>query len=131
MDDRHFMNMALDLAAKGEGFTSPNPMVGAVVVKDGRVVGKGYHKIAGGPHAEVSALDAAGDRAKGATLYVTLEPCNHIGRTPPCTRKILELGVGRVVAAMKDPNKNVTGGVLNFYNRTGCRLPPVFARRRP
>jgi diaminohydroxyphosphoribosylaminopyrimidine deaminase/5-amino-6-(5-phosphoribosylamino)uracil reductase len=122
MDDRHFMNMALDLAAKGEGFTSPNPMVGAVVVKDGRVVGRGYHKIAGGPHAEVNALDAAGDFAKGATLYVTLEPCNHTGRTPPCTCKILELGVGRVVAAMKDPNKKVTGGGVEFLEQNGVQV---------
>ena len=83
MDDRHFMKMALDLAVRGEGFTSPNPMVGAVVVKDGQIVGSGYHKIAGGPHAEVNALEAAGELAKGATLYVTLEPCNHTGRTPP------------------------------------------------
>jgi diaminohydroxyphosphoribosylaminopyrimidine deaminase/5-amino-6-(5-phosphoribosylamino)uracil reductase len=122
MDDRHFMNMALDLAAKGEGFTSPNPMVGAVVVKDGRVVGRGYHKIAGGHHAEVNALDAAGDLAKGATLYVTLEPCNHTGRTPPCTCKILELGVGRVVVAMKDPNKKVTGGGVEFLKQNGVQV---------
>ena len=122
MDDRHFMNMALDLAAKGEGFTSPNPMVGAVVVKDGQVVGRGYHQVAGGPHAEVNALDAAGDLAKGATLYVTLEPCNHTGRTPPCTRKILELGVKRVVAAMQDPNKKVTGGGLEFLAQNGVQV---------
>jgi diaminohydroxyphosphoribosylaminopyrimidine deaminase/5-amino-6-(5-phosphoribosylamino)uracil reductase len=122
MDDRDFMNMALDLAAKGEGFTSPNPMVGAVVVKDGQVVGRGYHQVAGGPHAEVNALDAAGDLAKGATLYVTLEPCNHTGRTPPCTRKILELGVKRVVAAMQDPNKKVTGGGLEFLAQNGVQV---------
>ena len=77
MDDQHFMKMALDLAIKGEGFTSPNPMVGAVVVKDGRVVGNGYHQMVGGPHAEVNAIDAAGPLADGATLYVNLEPCNH------------------------------------------------------
>jgi diaminohydroxyphosphoribosylaminopyrimidine deaminase/5-amino-6-(5-phosphoribosylamino)uracil reductase len=122
MDDRHFMDMALELAAKGEGFTSPNPMVGAVVVKDGQVVGRGYHKIAGGSHAEVNALDAAGDLAKGATLYVTLEPCNHTGRTPPCTRKILELGVTRVVAAMEDPNKKVTGGGAEFLEQNGVQV---------
>ena len=119
MDDSHFMNMALDFAAKGEGSASPNPMVGAVVVKDGLVVGSGYHKIAGGPHAEVNALDDAGSLAKGATLYVTLEPCNHTGRTPPCTRKILEFGVGRVVAAMKDPNQNVAGEGAEFLEQNG------------
>ena len=122
MDDRHFMNMALDLAAKGQGFTSPNPMVGAVVVKDDQVVGRGYHKIAGGPHAEVNALEAAGEFAKGATLYVTLEPCNHTGRTPPCTRKILELGVARVVAAMKDPNPKVAGNGAEFLKQNGVQV---------
>lgn len=108
--DRHFMQMALDLAALGAGRTSPNPMVGAVVVRDGQVVGKGYHQRAGGPHAEVLALDEAGDRAAGATLYVTLEPCNHHGRTPPCTERILAAGIRRVVAAMDDPNPMVAGG---------------------
>ncbi len=122
MDDRHFMNMALDLAAKGQGFTSPNPMVGAVVVKDNRIVGRGYHKIAGGSHAEVEALEAAGEFAKGATLYVTLEPCNHTGRTPPCTRKILELGIARVVAAMKDPNPKVTGNGAEFLKQNGVHV---------
>ena len=122
MDDRHFMNMALDLAAKGQGFTSPNPMVGAVVVKDEQVVGRGYHKVAGGPHAEVNALEAAGEFAKGATLYVTLEPCNHTGRTPPCTRKILELGVARVVAAMKDPNPKVAGNGAEFLKQNGLQV---------
>jgi diaminohydroxyphosphoribosylaminopyrimidine deaminase/5-amino-6-(5-phosphoribosylamino)uracil reductase len=122
MDDLHFMKMALNLAAKGEGFTSPNPMVGAVVVKNGQVVGSGYHKTAGGSHAEVNALDAAGDLAKGAVLYVTLEPCNHTGRTPPCTRKILEMGIGRVVAAMKDPNKKVTGGGSEFLEQNGVKV---------
>ncbi|MFA7424799.1 MAG: bifunctional diaminohydroxyphosphoribosylaminopyrimidine deaminase/5-amino-6-(5-phosphoribosylamino)uracil reductase RibD [Desulfosarcinaceae bacterium] len=108
--DQHFMQMALDLAALGAGHTSPNPMVGAVVVKDGQVVGKGYHQRAGGPHAEVLALDEAGDRAMGATLYVTLEPCNHHGRTPPCTERILAAGIHRVVAALSDPNPTVAGG---------------------
>ncbi|RLB98777.1 MAG: bifunctional diaminohydroxyphosphoribosylaminopyrimidine deaminase/5-amino-6-(5-phosphoribosylamino)uracil reductase RibD [Deltaproteobacteria bacterium] len=109
-DDRRFMQMALDLAALGAGRTSPNPMVGAVVVKDGRVVGMGYHQQAGGPHAEVLALDEAGGQAVGATLYVTLEPCNHHGRTPPCTKRILAAGIRRVVSAMGDPNPAVAGG---------------------
>lgn len=108
--DRHYMKMALDLAIQGEGYVSPNPMVGAVVVKEGQIVGQGYHQAVGGPHAEVHALDDAGQQAFGATLYVTLEPCNHFGRTPPCTQKILAAGIKRVVVAMADPNPDVTGG---------------------
>ena len=105
MDDEHFMKMALDLAKKGEGFTSPNPMVGAVIVKNGRVIGKGYHQAAGEPHAEVNAINDAGALAQGATLYVTLEPCNHTGRTPPCTEKILSAGIktGRCCYARPEP----------------------------
>ena len=110
MDHQYYMRRALDLARKGRGFTSPNPMVGAVVAKDGRIVGEGYHQAAGLPHAEVNALDAAGEEARGATLYVTLEPCNHTGRTPPCTEKIIRSGVSTVVAAMEDPNPRVAGG---------------------
>jgi diaminohydroxyphosphoribosylaminopyrimidine deaminase/5-amino-6-(5-phosphoribosylamino)uracil reductase len=108
--DRYYMAMALELAARGTGFTSPNPLVGAVVVKDGRVVGRGYHQRFGGAHAEVNALAEAGDRARGATLYVTLEPCNHTGKTPPCTRQIIAAGIHRVVVAMPDPNPGVKGG---------------------
>ncbi len=104
------MKMALALAEKGRGFTSPNPMVGAVVVKDGRVVGRGWHRAVGGAHAEVNAIDDAGEMAKGATLYVTLEPCNHTGRTPPCTEKIMGAEIKRVVVAMEDPNPDVKGG---------------------
>ena len=122
MDDHHFMQMALDLAIKGQGFTSPNPMVGAVVVKDGRMVGSGYHQMVGGPHAEVNAIDAAGKLAKGATLYVTLEPCNHTGRTPPCTRKILAAGIKRVVVAMMDPNRDVAGGGAKLLEQQGIRI---------
>ena len=103
MNDEHFMRMALELAARGRGTTSPNPMVGAVVVQNGEVVGKGFHQFAGGPHAEVIAIDEAAERAKEATLYVTLEPCNHSGRTPPCTHKIIKSGLRRVVIGMKDP----------------------------
>lgn len=110
MDDTHYMQEALELAAQGRGWTSPNPMVGAVLVKDGAVVGRGYHQRAGGPHAEVNAIDDAGAQARGATLYVTLEPCNHFGRTPPCTQKIIAAGIQRVVVAMTDPNPDVKGG---------------------
>ena len=107
--DTDYMQTALQLAALGAGTTRPNPMVGAVVVHEGRIVGRGYHQRAGGLHAEVLALEEAGDLAAGATLYVTLEPCNHFGRTPPCTEKILAAGIRRVVAAMVDPNPNVAG----------------------
>ncbi|MBW1739868.1 MAG: bifunctional diaminohydroxyphosphoribosylaminopyrimidine deaminase/5-amino-6-(5-phosphoribosylamino)uracil reductase RibD [Deltaproteobacteria bacterium] len=113
------MKMALVLAEQGRGWTSPNPMVGAVIVKDNNVVGKGFHQAAGGPHAEIHALKEAGDKARGATLYVTLEPCNHKGRTPPCTQAILKSGIKRVVAGMKDPNPRVTGGGLAFLKSQG------------
>jgi diaminohydroxyphosphoribosylaminopyrimidine deaminase/5-amino-6-(5-phosphoribosylamino)uracil reductase len=119
MSDIKYMQQALDLAEKGRGWTSPNPMVGAVVVKDGRVVGRGYHQRAGGPHAEVNAIDDAGERARGATIYVTLEPCNHVGRTPPCTRKILDAGIRRVVVAMTDPNPGVRGGGNGYLRNRG------------
>lgn len=122
MDDRDFMNMALDLAERGQGYTTPNPMVGAVVVKAGKVVGAGYHQKAGGPHAEVNAINAAGDSARGATLYVTLEPCNHTGRTPPCTQKILTAGISQVHVAMKDPNPNVTGGGSDYLRARGLKV---------
>ncbi len=119
MDDKAYMKMALSLAEKGRGFTSPNPMVGAVVVKDGKVVGKGWHEKAGKPHAEVNAIDDAGSLARGATIYVTLEPCNHIGRTPPCTKKIYDAGIKRVVVAMDDPNPDVKGGGLKALKKKG------------
>lgn len=119
MDDRDFMKTALDLAQKGQGYTSPNPMVGAVIVKDGKVVATGYHQAAGGDHAEIHAINNAGAHAQSATLYVTLEPCNHAGRTPPCTEKILAAGIKRVVAAMKDPNPDVKGGGIDYLKHQG------------
>ena len=122
MNDEAIMKVALDLAGKGIGFTSPNPMVGAVLVKDGKVVGKGYHHAAGKAHAEVNAIDAAGPLAKGAVLYVTLEPCNHVGRTPPCTEKILAAGIREVVVAMPDPNPTVTGGGIDYLQRRGITV---------
>lgn len=103
------MRRALELAGRARGRTSPNPLVGAVVVQEGLLVGEGYHRRAGAPHAEVQALAAAGDRARGATVYVTLEPCAHHGRTPPCTEALIAAGVRRVVAAMIDPNPRVAG----------------------
>lgn len=122
MDDRRFMQMALELAARGRGLTSPNPMVGAVVVNEQTVVGQGYHQAAGGPHAEVHAIDAAGEKARGATLYVNLEPCNHTGRTPPCTLKIIAAGIRRVVIGMRDPNPGVAGGGAEFLERHGIEV---------
>jgi diaminohydroxyphosphoribosylaminopyrimidine deaminase/5-amino-6-(5-phosphoribosylamino)uracil reductase len=102
--DRGYMEMAYGLAEQARGRTSPNPLVGAVIVKDGRIVGTGYHEEAGKPHAEIIALRAAGRRAKGATLYLTLEPCVHWGRTPPCVDAVLEAGLARVVISAHDPN---------------------------
>jgi diaminohydroxyphosphoribosylaminopyrimidine deaminase/5-amino-6-(5-phosphoribosylamino)uracil reductase len=109
MDQEAYMRRALELAERGRGLASPNPVVGAVVARDGRVVGEGWHEGPGTPHAEAAALASAGDAARGATLYVTLEPCDHQGRTPPCTRAIVRSGVATVVAAMADPNPVVDG----------------------
>jgi diaminohydroxyphosphoribosylaminopyrimidine deaminase/5-amino-6-(5-phosphoribosylamino)uracil reductase len=122
MNDHDYMQQALDLAEKGRGWTSPNPMVGAVVVKQGQVIGRGYHRRAGGPHAEVHAIDDAGSQAQGATLYVTLEPCNHFGRTPPCTHKIVAAGIRRVVVAMTDPNPDVAGGGNQYLHDQGLEV---------
>jgi diaminohydroxyphosphoribosylaminopyrimidine deaminase/5-amino-6-(5-phosphoribosylamino)uracil reductase len=102
---------SLELAERGRGTTHPNPVVGAVVVSDGKVVGEGWHERQGGPHAEIVALEAAGERARDATLYVTMEPCTHQGTTPPCTAAILEAGVHRVVAGALDPNPEAGGGI--------------------
>ncbi|MGI9859846.1 bifunctional diaminohydroxyphosphoribosylaminopyrimidine deaminase/5-amino-6-(5-phosphoribosylamino)uracil reductase RibD [Moorella naiadis] len=120
--DTIFMRRALDLARRGLGRTSPNPAVGAVIVKDGRVVGEGYHQKAGTPHAEIHALQAAGPAARGSILYVTLEPCCHYGRTPPCTAAIIAAGIRRVVAAMADPNPKVAGGGFQALRQAGIEV---------
>ena len=104
------LERALELAERGRGTTHPNPVVGAMVVRDGEVVGEGWHERKGGPHAEVAALAAAGDRARGATLYVSMEPCAHHGSTPPCTEAIIAAGVAKVVAGSLDPNPEARGG---------------------
>lgn len=121
-DDERFMGLALEAAARAEYATSPNPMVGAVVVRDGEVVATGWHRRAGLPHAEVEALRQAGEAARGATLYVTLEPCPHHGRTPPCTEAIVAAGVSRVVVAMVDPNPKVAGAGLAALRRAGIEV---------
>jgi diaminohydroxyphosphoribosylaminopyrimidine deaminase / 5-amino-6-(5-phosphoribosylamino)uracil reductase len=105
------LDRALELAERGRGTTHPNPVVGAVVIRDGEIVGEGWHERKGGPHGEVVALEAAGDRAQGATLYVTMEPCAHHGSTPPCTEAVLAAGIARVVAGSLDPNPKAGGGL--------------------
>ncbi len=120
--DAHFMLRALQLAELGRGRVSPNPMVGAVIVKDGRVVGEGYHQKFGEAHAEVNALDVAGDAAVGATLYVTLEPCAHEGKTGPCVKRIIEAGIRRVVGGMVDPNPLVDGRGFNYLRSKGIEV---------
>jgi diaminohydroxyphosphoribosylaminopyrimidine deaminase/5-amino-6-(5-phosphoribosylamino)uracil reductase len=117
-----WMERALVLAKKGMGKTSPNPMVGAVFVKDGKIVGEGFHRQAGLPHAEIEALKKAKEKAKGATLYVNLEPCCHYGKTPPCTSALIEAGVAKVVAAMLDPNPNVNGKGLQALRDAGIEV---------
>lgn len=116
------MEKALRFARLGEGLTRPNPPVGAVVVKAGEMVGCGYHRKAGGPHAEVYALRQAGSKARGATLYVTLEPCSSWGRTPPCTGAILAAGINRVVCAMADPNPKHAGRGLKLLRKAGVQV---------
>jgi diaminohydroxyphosphoribosylaminopyrimidine deaminase/5-amino-6-(5-phosphoribosylamino)uracil reductase len=107
----NYLERALELAERGRGTTQPNPVVGAVLVRDGEVVGEGWHERKGEPHAEVNALTAAGDRARGATLYVTLEPCAHLGATAPCTRAVIEAGVAKVLVGTRDPNPDAAGGL--------------------
>src|SRR4051812_48194286 len=120
-EDGVFMRRALRLAEHGWGLTAPNPMVGAVVVRDGVVVGEGWHTRFGEAHAEVEALRAAGERARGATMYVTLEPCNHHGKTPPCTEAILAAGITRIVVAMRDPHAVASGGAERLQD-AGVRV---------
>jgi diaminohydroxyphosphoribosylaminopyrimidine deaminase / 5-amino-6-(5-phosphoribosylamino)uracil reductase len=117
-----YMDEALELARQGIGRTSPNPAVGAVLVRDGEVVGRGSHSWAGVKHAEIVALDEAGERARGATLYITLEPCSHQGRTGPCTDALIHSGVARVVAAMQDPNPQVKGDGFQRLRAAGIEV---------
>lgn len=120
--DSRMMQRCLSLAKRATGRTSPNPLVGAVIVKDGEIVGEGFHPRAGEPHAEVFALKAAGDRASGATIYVSLEPCNHYGRTPPCSQALIAAGVAKVVVGMVDPNPLVAGGGIARLRAAGIEV---------
>jgi diaminohydroxyphosphoribosylaminopyrimidine deaminase/5-amino-6-(5-phosphoribosylamino)uracil reductase len=120
--DTDFMKLAIDLAEKGRGKTSPNPVVGAVLVHRNRVVGKGYHRAAGRDHAEIAAIKMAGSKARGATLYVNLEPCCHQGRTGPCTEAIIKAGISRVVASTKDPNPVVDGKGFRLLRKAGVKV---------
>jgi diaminohydroxyphosphoribosylaminopyrimidine deaminase/5-amino-6-(5-phosphoribosylamino)uracil reductase len=133
-DDEGFMRRAFQLAERGRGHVAPNPIVGAVVVRGGRIVGEGWHRALGEPHAEVVALERAGARARGATLYVTLEPCDHRGRTPPCTASVIRAGIRRCVVATRDPHRIVNGRGLRRLRAAGIRvevgLLAAEARRR-
>jgi diaminohydroxyphosphoribosylaminopyrimidine deaminase/5-amino-6-(5-phosphoribosylamino)uracil reductase len=120
--DIKYIKQALELARKGQGSVEPNPMVGAVVVKDGKIIGKGYHEKFGGPHAEINALKNCKVSPKGATLYVTLEPCCHFGKTPPCTDAVIKAGIKKVVAAVKDPTKKVAGKGFKILKKAGIEV---------
>jgi diaminohydroxyphosphoribosylaminopyrimidine deaminase / 5-amino-6-(5-phosphoribosylamino)uracil reductase len=131
-DDERFMARALELAARGEGAVEPNPMVGCVLVRDGRIVGEGWHEEFGGPHAEINAIKQATNQATGSTAYVTLEPCCHQGKTPPCTQALKLVGVKRVVSAMEDPFPPVDGGGINELRQAGieCEIGLLAERAR-
>ncbi|NIP18465.1 MAG: bifunctional diaminohydroxyphosphoribosylaminopyrimidine deaminase/5-amino-6-(5-phosphoribosylamino)uracil reductase RibD [Xanthomonadales bacterium] len=120
--DHLCMGEALRLAARGVNSTHPNPRVGCVIAKDGEIVGRGWHELAGGPHAEIAALQDAGERARGGTAYVTLEPCSYEGRTPPCTEALIAAGIERVVSATRDPNPKVDGGGIRRLGEAGIEV---------
>lgn len=120
--NEHYMKIALKLAKGGEGKVSPNPLVGAVIVKNGKIIGQGYHKFYGGPHAEVYALREAGNNAKDATIYVTLEPCSHYGKTPPCAEALVKAGIKKAVIAMSDPNPLVAGKGIEILRKNGIEV---------
>ena len=120
--DEKYMSVALKLAGRGMGRVSPNPMVGAVIVRRGRIIGRGYHTKAGFPHAEIVALKEVGKKARGSTLYVNLEPCSHFGRTPPCTNEIIGSGIEKVVIGMKDPNPLNSGQGISRLDSAGVEV---------
>jgi len=120
--DVKFMRRALELAAKGSGYTNPNPLVGAVIVKDGRIIGEGYHEVYGGNHAEINAINSAIEDVRGTTMYVTLEPCSHYGKTPPCAKALVEKGIKKVVIGLKDPNPLVEGKGIEILKSNGIEV---------
>lgn len=120
--DEIYMQMALELAKKGKGYVAPNPLVGAVIVKNGKVIGQGYHEAFGGPHAEVNAISSATEDVAGATIYVTLEPCSHVGKTPPCSELLIEKQIKKVVVSMVDPNPLVAGKGLERLKKAGIEV---------
>ena len=120
--DEKYMSKAIELAKRGIGAVNPNPLVGAIVVKDDKIIGKGWHKKFGGPHAEIWALNEAGANAKGATIYVTLEPCSHQGKTPPCAKKIVESGIKRCIIANFDSNPLVSGKGIEILKNAGIEV---------
>lgn len=122
VEDRQYMQQALKLAEKGWGKTNPNPLVGAVIAKGEEIISQGYHGYYGGPHAEAVALEKAGEKAKGATMYVTLEPCNHHGKTPPCTDNIIKAGIQRVVIAALDPSEKMAGKSVRILRQAGVKV---------
>ena len=122
MTNEIFMREAIRIARNAAGCTSPNPLVGAVIVRDGKIIAEGWHRQAGTPHAEIHALNMAGELARGATLYVTLEPCSHFGRTPPCARAIVDAGIKKVFAAMTDPNPKVAGRGVEILRTAGIEV---------
>ena len=128
MTDRDYMLRAIELAKRGIGWTNPNPVVGAVIVKDGRIIGEGYHRRCGELHAERNAVASLTESAKGAAIYVTLEPCCHYGRTPPCTEAILEQGIARVVIGSRDPNPEVSGRGAQILRKAGIQVEEDFMR---
>lgn len=117
-----YMKRALDLAEKGMGYTNPNPLVGAVIVKDGKIIGEGYHELYGGHHAEVNAFRNAAEDVKGATMYVTLEPCSHYGKTPPCANAIVKKGIKKVIVSLEDPNPEVSGRGIKILRDNGIEV---------
>ena len=128
MTDQNYMLQAIQLAKQGEGWTNPNPMVGAVIVKNGRIIGKGYHKKCGELHAERNAIASLTESAEGATIYVTLEPCCHYGKTPPCTEAIIEQKIKRVVIGSRDPNPKVSGKGIKMLQEAGIEVIEDFMR---
>lgn len=128
MDHQEYMRRAINLAEKGAGWTNPNPLVGAVIVKDGRIIGEGYHRKCGDLHAERNALASLTESAKGASMYVTLEPCCHYGRTPPCTEAILEHGISKVYIGSRDPNPLVSGKGVRILRENGIKVTQDFLK---